>query len=83
MFGQVVRDGSEKDRARLTAPWPLTVYDSKVKGAGKGVWTNAHLPAHLVFGPYEGRVLSGHPDAGKESGYGWKVSVFCGVKHIR
>jgi len=83
MFGQVVRDGSEKDRARLTAPWPLTVYDSKVKGAGKGVWTNAHLPAHLVFGPYEGRVLSGHPEAGKESGYGWKVSVFCGVEHIR
>ncbi|ROT76328.1 putative histone-lysine N-methyltransferase PRDM7 [Penaeus vannamei] len=69
----VVRDGSEKDRARLTAPWPLTVYDSKVKGAGKGVWTNAHLPAHLVFGPYEGRVLSGHPEAGKESGYGRKI----------
>ncbi|ROT77877.1 hypothetical protein C7M84_003434 [Penaeus vannamei] len=69
----VVRDGSEKDRARLTAPWPLTVYDSKVKGAAKGVWTNAHLPAHLVFGPYEGRVLSGHPEAGKESGYGWKI----------
>ncbi|ROT76326.1 putative histone-lysine N-methyltransferase PRDM7, partial [Penaeus vannamei] len=69
----VVRDGNEKDRARLTTPWPLTVYDSKVKGAGKGVWTNAHLPAHLVFGPYEGRVLSGHPEAGKESGYGWKI----------
>ncbi|ROT76327.1 putative histone-lysine N-methyltransferase PRDM7 [Penaeus vannamei] len=69
----VVRDGSEKDRARLTTPWPLTVCDSKVKGAGKGVWTNAHLPAHLVFGPYEGRVLSGHPEAGKESGYGWKI----------
>ncbi|XP_069999090.1 histone-lysine N-methyltransferase PRDM9-like isoform X2 [Penaeus vannamei] len=69
----VVRDGSEKDRARLTAPWPLTVYDSKVKGAAKGVWTNAHLPAHLVFGPYEGRVLSGHPEAGKESGYGRKI----------
>ncbi|ROT77876.1 hypothetical protein C7M84_003433, partial [Penaeus vannamei] len=64
---------SEKDRARLTAPWPLTVYDSKVKGAARGVWTNAHLPAHLVFGPYEGRVLSGHPEAGKESGYGWKI----------
>ncbi|ROT76323.1 histone-lysine N-methyltransferase PRDM9-like [Penaeus vannamei] len=70
---EVVRDGSEKDRARLTTPWPLTVCDSKVKGAGKGVWTNAHLPAHLVFGPYEGRVLSGHPEAGKESGYGWKI----------
>ncbi|XP_047492491.1 zinc finger protein 724-like [Penaeus chinensis] len=69
----VVRDGSEKDRARLTAPWPLTVHDSKVKGAGKGVWTNAHLPAHLVFGPYEGRVLRGHPEDGKESGYGWKI----------
>ncbi|ROT84632.1 putative histone-lysine N-methyltransferase PRDM7 [Penaeus vannamei] len=69
----VVRDGSEKDRARLTTPWPLTVYDSKVKGAGKGVWTNAHLPANLVFGPYEGRVLSGPPEAGKESGYGWKI----------
>ncbi|XP_042884424.1 histone-lysine N-methyltransferase PRDM9-like isoform X3 [Penaeus japonicus] len=69
----VVRDGSETDRARLTAPWPLSICESKVKGAGKGVWTNAQLPSHLVFGPYEGRVLSRHPEVGKESGYGWKI----------
>ncbi|ROT76324.1 histone-lysine N-methyltransferase PRDM9-like [Penaeus vannamei] len=67
---------SRRQRERSCSPHnPLAPHCLRleVKGAGKGVWTNAHLPAHLVFGPYEGRVLSGHPEAGKESGYGWKI----------
>ncbi|ROT74956.1 hypothetical protein C7M84_006522 [Penaeus vannamei] len=67
---------SRRQRERSCSPHsPLAPHCVRLEseGAAKGVWTNAHLPAHLVFGPYEGRVLSGHPEAGKESGYGWKI----------
>ncbi|KAG0725411.1 Histone-lysine N-methyltransferase PRDM9 [Chionoecetes opilio] len=68
----VARDGSEGQRARLTAPWPLRVAPSQVEGAGLGVWTDADLPPRLVFGPYEGRFLS-RVEEGTESGYGWRL----------
>ncbi|XP_064122711.1 histone-lysine N-methyltransferase PRDM9-like isoform X2 [Macrobrachium nipponense] len=68
----VPRDGSVKDRARQTVPWPLAICQSKVKGAGLGVWTNESLPAHLLFGPYEGHFLPS-VEPGEESGYGWLV----------
>ncbi|XP_071522966.1 uncharacterized protein [Panulirus ornatus] len=76
----VIRDGSVKNRACLTAPWPLRICPSKIKGAGLGVWSNADLPPRLVFGPYEGRILS--CVEGHESGYGWQLhgmnnSSFC------
>ena len=69
---QVVRDGSLPQRARLTAPWPLSVADSRIPGAGKGVWTTRDLPRGLLFGPYEGTVIRNPP---KESGYAWKVGL--------
>lgn len=68
---QVLRDGSVKNRAQLTVPWPLYLDDSKVKNAGQGVWTSAALPQGLVFGPCEGRIVR---KAGKMSGYSWEVS---------
>ena len=71
---QVIRDGSDKDRAIKTVPWPLVICASKVEGAGLGVWTNEDLPPRLVFGPYEGHILPDVPE-GKESGYGWKVGL--------
>ena len=71
---QVARDGSDMQRARLTAPWPLTLGISKVPGAGMGVWTNAELPPQLVFGPYDGHIFS-EQQVDKESGYAWKVGV--------
>lgn len=71
---QVRRDGSEAQRAWLTAPWPLRVAPSQVEGAGLGVWTDAKLPPRLVFGPYEGHILA-RVEEGTESGYGWRVCV--------
>ncbi|KAK8378355.1 hypothetical protein O3P69_011093 [Scylla paramamosain] len=68
----VCRDGRVSQRARLTAPWPLQVAPSQVEGAGLGVWTAADLPPRLVFGPYEGRLLS-RVEEGTESGYGWRL----------
>ncbi|XP_071552552.1 uncharacterized protein [Panulirus ornatus] len=67
---EVSRDGSVKDRARITAPWPLYVEKSKVIGAGDGIWTSATLPKGLVFGPCEGHIIKGNQ---KISGYGWKI----------
>ncbi|KAK7067621.1 putative histone-lysine N-methyltransferase prdm7, partial [Halocaridina rubra] len=68
----VPRDGSVQDRAEQTAPWPLSIRESKIKVAGRGVWTNEDLPPGLLFGPYEGHFLA-HVEEGKESGYGWKI----------
>ena len=67
---QIARDGSEPARARLTAPWPLSVAPSRIPGAGSGVWACADLPKGLVFGPYEGTVIKNPTE---ESGYAWEV----------
>ncbi|XP_042217478.1 uncharacterized protein LOC121863061 isoform X2 [Homarus americanus] len=53
----VPRDGRVEERARHTAPWPLFIAVSKIKGAGEGVWTSATLPQSLVFGPCEGHII--------------------------
>ncbi|XP_042855247.1 uncharacterized protein LOC122242095 isoform X2 [Penaeus japonicus] len=66
---EVPRDGSLCDRARQTTPWPLRVAESQITGAGLGVFTDAHLPQGLVFGPYEGRIRTDS----QESGYAWQV----------
>ncbi|KAK3883391.1 hypothetical protein Pcinc_012292 [Petrolisthes cinctipes] len=68
----VVRDGSVSKRAYYTTPYPLTIGPSKIKSAGLGVWTDADLPKYLLFGPYQGNIISKVP-SGKESGYAWKL----------
>ncbi|KAK3855765.1 hypothetical protein Pcinc_037851, partial [Petrolisthes cinctipes] len=54
----VVRDGSVSKRAYYTTPYPLTIGPSKIKSAGLGVWTDADLPKYLLFGPYQGNIIS-------------------------
>lgn len=77
LLSKVPRDGSVWERARLTAPWPLYVAESKIPGAGEGVWTSASLPRGLVFGPYEGQVLRIRKNSKvAESGYAWHVSHY-------
>ncbi|XP_045622863.2 uncharacterized protein [Procambarus clarkii] len=66
----VSRDGSVKERARLTAPWPITIAKSQITGAGEGVWTSATLPEGLLFGPCEGQIIKKQQ---KMSGYGWEI----------
>ncbi|XP_047491580.1 uncharacterized protein LOC125040858 [Penaeus chinensis] len=66
----VPRDGSVKERAKLTAPWPLVVRQSRLKAAGEGVVTTARLPKGLVLGPCEGWVL---PRTSATTGYSWEI----------
>jgi len=62
-------------RAKLTLPKGLSLSNSKIKGAGKGVWTDTKIAKSVRFGPYEG--ISKPCNDVKEdqvSGYGWLVS---------
>lgn len=72
IFLQVPRDGSVKNRAELTVPWPLYIAKSLIEDAGQGVWTSAALPQGLVFGPCEGQIVK---KTGEVSGYSWEVKV--------
>ena len=49
--------------------------DSKIKHAGKGVWTDVRIAKFTRFGPYEG-VRQACTDVKNDdvSGYGWLVS---------
>ena len=63
------------ERARKTLPKGLSLSDSKIKHAGKGVWTDVRIAKFTRFGPYEG-VRKIHPDVANDdgSGCGWEVS---------
>jgi len=65
----------EENRAEKTLPAGLSLSVSKIKNAGRGVWTDRVIPKFTRFGPYEGveKVCS---DVTKDevSGYGWLVS---------
>ena len=65
-----------EDRARKTLPTGLSLSNSKIKNAGKGVWTDVKIPQFTRFGPYEGvkqpvKDIKQH----EVSGYGWLVSI--------
>ena len=67
----------DEDRARKTLPTGLSLSNSKIKNAGKGVWTDVKIPQFTRFGPYEG-VKQPVKDIKQDevSGYGWLVSKF-------
>ena len=73
------REEGNPQRARLTAPYPLSIKTSSIKNAGEGVWTEADLPEGLIFGPYEGVFTKENPE--KDSGYGWKV-IFIEISYF-
>ena len=65
-----------EDRARKTLPTGLSLSKSKIKDAGKGVWTNIKIFRFTRFGPYEG-VKQPVKDIKQDqvSGYEWLVSI--------
>ncbi|XP_026278850.1 histone-lysine N-methyltransferase PRDM9-like [Frankliniella occidentalis] len=56
------------DRALHTVPSCLAVLDSKIPGAGLGVWAKEAIPRRVRFGPYVGDITKK-----KETGYGWGI----------
>ncbi|KAL7645488.1 UNVERIFIED_CONTAM: hypothetical protein RMT77_003874 [Armadillidium vulgare] len=69
----VIRNGSFKDRARCTMPWPFVLKESIISGAHLGVWTSVKIPKNLVFGPYEGKIIS-VTSLTSRSSYSWMIS---------
>lgn len=61
-----------EDRAMLTLPWFLSVSQSKIDGAGLGVFTSTKVCCCLIFGPYQGAMVVKSVNC-KESGYGWQI----------
>ncbi|KAE8742906.1 hypothetical protein FOCC_FOCC011524, partial [Frankliniella occidentalis] len=57
---------ARSDRALHTVPSCLAVLDSKIPGAGLGVWAKEAIPRRVRFGPYVGEI-----EKKKETGYGW------------
>ena len=64
-----------EDRARKTLPTGLSLSLSKIKNAGRGVWTDVKVPKFTRFGPYEGvKQTVSNVKEDNVSGYGWLVS---------
>ncbi|XP_026271561.1 histone-lysine N-methyltransferase PRDM7 [Frankliniella occidentalis] len=59
---------ARSDRALHTVPSCLAVLDSKIPGAGLGVWAKEAIPRRVRFGPYVGEI-----EKKKETGYGWGI----------
>ncbi|KAK3916429.1 putative histone-lysine N-methyltransferase PRDM7 [Frankliniella fusca] len=57
------------ERALLTVPAQLAVSESKISGAGLGVWARHLIPKRVCFGPYDSEVVP----IGKNTGYGWEI----------
>ncbi|KAE8745051.1 hypothetical protein FOCC_FOCC008302 [Frankliniella occidentalis] len=61
---------NDPERALRSLPSCLAVHDSKIQGAGQGVWAKQAISRRVRFGPYEGDITKK-----KETGYGWEVSL--------
>lgn len=58
-----------RNRAEKTIPDELSLGPSKTMEGRTGVYTNAAIPADIVFGPYEGKKIM-NP---MEKVYSWRV----------
>ena len=63
-----------KDRAKRSVPPGLVVKESRIEGAGEGVWTERFVAKGVRFGPYGGEIAD--EDVGRESGYAWEVICY-------
>jgi hypothetical protein len=71
-------------RAEASLPANLSIRESRIAGADKGVWykycgngiktEKSPLPRGTIFGPYEGRLLSSEEEADR-SGTAWEVRL--------
>ncbi|XP_052125185.1 histone-lysine N-methyltransferase PRDM9-like [Frankliniella occidentalis] len=59
---------NDPERALRSLPSCLAVHDSKIQGAGQGVWAKQAISRRVRFGPYEGDITKK-----KETGYGWEI----------
>ncbi|MFH4982266.1 hypothetical protein AB6A40_008975 [Gnathostoma spinigerum] len=62
----------DKSRAEKTLPAFFEIRQSKIPNAGLGVFAKTDIPIGLIFGPYQGVLLS---DAKKadQNGYSWEI----------
>ncbi|XP_052215950.1 zinc finger protein 85-like isoform X2 [Dreissena polymorpha] len=57
------------DRADYTLPDDLEIKTSNIVGAGLGVFSKVGLESRIMFGPYEGDIISEN----SKSGYCWQI----------
>ncbi|PSN56705.1 PR domain zinc finger protein 4, partial [Blattella germanica] len=56
-------------RASRTVPKQLCIAQSRIPGAGHGVWTRVPLAKGMRFGPYEGALV----EPNNTNGYSWQI----------
>ncbi|KAL4003467.1 SET domain family protein [Acanthocheilonema viteae] len=69
----IVREDS-KPRAEQTLPAFFEIKTSKIPKAGLGVFAKMDIPIGLVFGPYQGILLS-DPKKADQNGYSWEIRI--------
>ncbi|EFO22150.2 SET domain-containing protein [Loa loa] len=63
-----------KPRAEQTLPAFFEIKTSKIPKAGLGVFAKMDIPIGLVFGPYQGILLS-DPKKADQNGYSWEIRI--------
>ena len=64
--------------ARATLPTNLEIKESKIAGAGLGVFSKVHVRVGGMFGPYQGIVVNKGIDKNKvDTSYMWEVCLPC------
>uniref|UniRef100_A0A915Q0V5 SET domain-containing protein n=1 Tax=Setaria digitata TaxID=48799 RepID=A0A915Q0V5_9BILA len=61
-------------RAEQTLPAFFEIKTSKIPKAGLGVFAKMDIPIGLVFGPYQGILLS-DPKKADQNGYSWEIRI--------
>uniref|UniRef100_A0A1I7X352 SET domain-containing protein n=1 Tax=Heterorhabditis bacteriophora TaxID=37862 RepID=A0A1I7X352_HETBA len=65
--------GDNVDRAQKSVPAFVRIKASSIPHAGMGAFATTHIPAGIVFGPYQG-VLINDVKFAQEDGYSWEIT---------